>query len=168
LTFVFETSQLLISGDAQLFSKVIIMIIASKEDERSVTDEHAALAEQIKRVATEIDVIWQAAASPAALRDVSQLIASLRELLKIAQLHFEHEERLMAQNNYPGLLSHKRDHEYLIRGLADFTSALVNETVKVSQSIPDNLTSWLSFHAKKYDDGYQEFIRLSGQRPTGS
>jgi hemerythrin len=56
--------------------------------------------------------------------ETKRIIVLLEELLATVWHHFEHEEALMIRNNFTGLISHKRDHDYLIKNLFHFTSAL--------------------------------------------
>jgi hemerythrin-like metal-binding protein len=81
-----------------------------------------------------------------------------QELLEIAKAHFQHEEAIMAKNEFPGLIFHKRDHDYLIKSLNDFTWSLSHGTVPLSADTGVNLRSWLTYHVKKYDDAYVEFM----------
>ena len=64
----------------------------------------------------------------------------------------------MTVNAFPGLIFHKRDHDYLIKSLMDFTSALNHGTTSLSNDMGVNLRSWLTYHIKKYDDAYVAFI----------
>ena len=64
----------------------------------------------------------------------------------------------MANSAFPGFAAHKRDHDYLLKSLINFTSALSHGTVPFSKDMGVNLRSWLTFHIKKYDETYVAFM----------
>ena len=64
----------------------------------------------------------------------------------------------MEKNVFPGMILHKRDHDYLLKNLIDFTASLSHGKVQFSKDIGINLRSWLSFHIKRYDETYADFI----------
>lgn len=121
----------------------------NNKPEKTILDQHRALAEQI-------DIVCRALGK--APLDARQVTVALQELLKVTKAHFEHEENIMAINNFPGRLNHERDHAYLLQGLRDFISSIVDETIPVTPAFDAYLRSWLIYHVKKYDDTLQEFI----------
>lgn len=114
------------------------------------TSEHKSIADQINLIRRELD-----SSSP----DVTRIYESLRALLSMTEKHFKHEEDRMILEGYPGALLHKRDHDYLVKGLREFTSQIVDETATLSPSVGESLQSWLRFHIKRFDEAYQEFLR---------
>jgi hemerythrin-like metal-binding protein len=117
--------------------------------EKTVFDEHRALAEQIDAVCCSL------ARTP---QDTEEAIVTLQDLLKMAKAHFQNEEIIMAASNFAGRLSHQRDHAYLIQGLRGFIGLLADETVPVSPATRGNFRSWLTSHEKKYDNALLEFM----------
>jgi hemerythrin len=113
------------------------------------TKEHQAIAEQINEIRLELEK-----ESP----DTTSVFHSLRKLLEMTQSHFKHEEDRMLINGYPGMLLHKRDHDYLVKGLSEFTSSVVDETAKLSPEVGEELQSWLRFHIKRFDDAYSDYL----------
>jgi len=136
-------------------------LVLSKEADtdlsQSMVDEHRFLEEQIDAASHEIEKFFAARAGQAS-SDVSRIIDLLEQLRDLAQAHFQHEEALMTKNNFPEAVSHKRDHDYLLRSLIHFTSSLSHGTVSFSPDIGVNLRSWLTYHIKKYDKAYVSFI----------
>jgi hemerythrin len=82
--------------------------------ERSIADKHYVLAEQIRIISGKLQIVC-CAANPQAMRDPEQIVFCLQELLNTARMHFRHEEDIMEKNDYPEIVSHKRDHDYLIK-----------------------------------------------------
>jgi hemerythrin-like metal-binding protein len=121
--------------------------------------EHRAIEDQINLIRRELD-----SASPDAMR----IYEYLRSLRSMTEEHFKHEEHWMILEGYPGAILHKRDHDYLVKGLREFTSQLVDETT-LSPSVGESLQSWLRFHIKRFDDAYQEFLsRRKTESQSGS
>src|SRR6516165_2947496 len=123
----------------------------------SITDEHRLLTDQIDAASYEIERFFAAPAKQTEFH-VKRIIDLLEDVRDLAQTHFWHEETLMTKNNFPGAVSHKRDHDYLLKSLIHFTSSLSHGTVPFSSDIGVNLRSWMTYHIKKYDDAYVTFI----------
>jgi len=119
----------------------------------SIVDEHRLLSDRIDAASNEIERFFAVPANQTRL-DIERIIGLLEDLRDIAQAHFLHEETLMAKNNFPGAIFHKRDHDYLLKSLIHFTSSLSHGTVPFSSDIGVNLRSWMTYHIKKYDDAY--------------
>jgi len=125
--------------------------------QRTIIEEHQLLADKIDQAASQIfGLLSNSAHRPPS--EVRSLAESLHDLIATAREHFQHEEALMTKNEFPGLVFHKRDHEYLLRSLIDFASSLSHGTVPVSRDIGVNLRSWLTYHIKKYDEAYVAFM----------
>jgi len=123
----------------------------------SIADEHRLLIEHIDAASNAIDLFFAAPANQAGA-DARRIIALLEDLRDVAQAHFRHEEALMTKTAFPGFTCHKRDHDYLLKNLIHFTSALSHDTVPFAPDIGVNLRSWLTYHIRKYDDAYMAFI----------
>lgn len=67
------------------------------------------------------------------------MLVALRKLIDLAQEHFAHEEESMIDAAFLGMLLHRRDHEYLLRGLRNYMSAFVDITDRPPPSLCDNL-----------------------------
>ena len=135
------------------------------ERRQSIVEEHRLLAEHIDNASKQVELFFSASVNQNP-SDVRQVVVRLEQLLEIAKSHFQHEEALMASHEFPGLIFHKHDHDYLLQSLKNFTSALSHGTVPFSQDMGVNLRSWLTYHIKKYDDVYVGFIESA--RPGGT
>lgn len=113
------------------------------------TNEHKSIADQISLIRRELD-----GSEP----DVTRIYESLRLLLSMTEKHFKHEEDRMILEGYPGTILHKKDHDYLVKGLREFTSQLVDGTATLSPDVGESLQSWLRFHIRRFDEAYQEFL----------
>lgn len=126
----------------------------------SIIDEHRLLTERIDNALYEFERFFAAPTNQTQL-DVKRIITLLEDLRNIAQTHFHHEESLMIKNDFPGAVHHKRDHDYLLKSLIDYTTSLTHGTVPFSPDIGVNLRSWLTYHIKKYDEAYVSFIEAN-------
>ena len=134
--------------------------ITEPELSSSIVNEHRLLAEKIDAASHEIGKFFASAANQTPF-DVKRIITTLEELRDIAKIHFQNEEALMIKNDFPGLVYHKRDHDYLLKSLIHYTSSLSHGTVPFSPDIGVNLRSWLTYHIKKYDEAYVTFLEAS-------
>jgi hemerythrin-like metal-binding protein len=125
--------------------------------ESSVRDEHAELVAKIEMVGNAIGK------TPT---DFDNLVKSIESLLKSTRYHFQHEEDIMFARGYAGLNKHRNDHDYLIRGLEDFLTRLVDKAITAPPELSDNLKGWLEFHIRKYDDAYLEFAETQKEKTT--
>ena len=123
----------------------------------SIIDEHRLLTDRIDAASYEIERFFAAPAKQTEFH-VKLIIDLLEDVRDLAQSHLLHEETLMTKNNFPGAVSHKRDHDYLLKSLIHFTSSLSHGTVPFSSDIGVNLRSWMTYHIRKYDDAYVTFI----------
>ena len=123
----------------------------------SIIDEHRLLTDRIDAASYEIERFFAAPAKQTEFH-VKLIIDLLEDVRDLAQSHFLHEETLMTKNNFPGAVSHKRDHDYLLKSLIHFTSSLSHGTVPFSSDIGVNLRSCMTYHIRKYDDAYVTFI----------
>ena len=123
---------------------------------RTLSAEHQCLAAQIK-------IIEDIMEEPQ--YEAHRMLVALRTLIELAQEHFAHEEESMIDTAFPGMLLHRRDHEYLLKGLRDYISAFVDITDRPPPSLCDNLQSWLGFHCRRYDDAH---LRFAEQRPSSA
>ncbi len=140
---------------------------ASLESPGSIADEHRLLAERIEEASRQIEVFISAPANRTA-SETQRVVALLNDLSQTARSHFEHEETLMTENNFPGLTFHKRDHDYLLKNLMHFISALSHGTLPFSNDIGVNLQSWLTYHIKKYDDVYLAYSERAKPEADGA
>jgi hemerythrin-like metal-binding protein len=123
----------------------------------SIPEEHHVLSDHVDALASQVDLFLRAKANQPA-PDIEPIISLLNELSDIARSHFRHEEDIMKQKEFPGLLPHKRDHDYLLRGLQEFTSFVNGGAEELSNDVGTNLRSWLTFHIDKYDNAYLAFM----------
>ncbi len=72
--------------------------------------------------------------------------------------HFNEEEQLMQQCNYPGLTEHKKEHADFIDKVTDLEEKLKSGKMIISFEITNFLKDWIKKHIKESDQQYSAYI----------
>jgi methyl-accepting chemotaxis protein/hemerythrin len=78
----------------------------------------------------------------------------LQHLIEYTIYHFETEEKLLKEINFPGLAAHHEEHEKLKKEVMDFVDQF-NRGEEIIESLLKFLKYWLQFHILKTD---MEFV----------
>jgi hemerythrin-like metal-binding protein len=76
--------------------------------------------------------------------------------------HFDHEERVLALRNYPGLEDHKRQHELLKAKVQAFRDTLSSGNSQIYIALLRFIKQWLLKHIQKEDKAYSAFLNAKG------
>ena len=82
----------------------------------------------------------------------------LQELIRYIAIHFEDEERLMLSHGFPGLASHRQEHDYFVKRVKHIQESF-QDGDDLSKETLDFLKEWISCHIKGTDQIYAGFIR---------
>jgi hemerythrin-like metal-binding protein len=82
----------------------------------------------------------------------------LSELWFYTENHFKTEEALMQKYNYPGLKSHKVEHQALMNRVADFRRKFENGTLTDVHDLANFLMGWLEGHILVTDKKYSPHL----------
>jgi len=94
-----------------------------------------------------------------------ELLETERTLLHMGEyveFHFQAEEALMRQFEYPGLPLHQAHHDALRSQVRSLVDAYVADHELVPMSVMDFLVGWLSDHIDKHDRAMAAFFRKCG------
>jgi len=83
----------------------------------------------------------------------------LDRLVQYTAAHFAHEERLMRQANYPGLDSHKAEHDALTRKVLDLQADFRAGKTTISVHVLQFLRTWLQQHIQHSDMAFAPYLR---------
>lgn len=98
-----------------------------------------------------------------AKRSNNENIISLIDGMKdYTVMHFNKEEALMKQHNYPHFAQHKKEHEYFIDRVIALEEKIKKGTIIVSFEITSFLRDWLKSHIQNTDKQYTEFFLKRG------
>lgn len=88
--------------------------------------------------------------------------AALQQLTEFAARHFQSEEQLLRQFNYPELDEHQQAHQKILDQLAEIQTGLQDNIVAVQHMIMQFLLDWLTSHTKTVDKQYGQFLNSRG------
>ena len=86
---------------------------------------------------------------------IFDLIAGIKDY---TILHFNEEEQLMQQCNYPGLTEHKKEHADFISKVSDLEEKLKSGKMIISFEITNFLKDWIKKHINESDQQYSAYI----------
>jgi len=122
------------------------MYIETKKS--TIADEHYAITARIESITYLMTTD----------RDASDRVASLlASFTNILRDHFDHEERIMADNKYDGYDAHRKHHAYLYSNLAHYTSCISAGLIPLSKETADTFRGWVNFHVSRFDLAFQEW-----------
>ncbi len=86
----------------------------------------------------------------------------LNDLKNYTIFHFKMEEKYFVEYDYPGSLSHKKEHEGFINKVTEFQEKYNNNKIGLSLEIMDFLKDWLQNHILDTDKKYTSFFNAKG------
>jgi len=93
-----------------------------------------------------------------AAEDAMTIRALAAELYKHTRIHFEDEEGLMRQRNYPGLDSHIESHNRLLGRLTSLSQTIGQGQVD-KNALDALMTDWAMFHIPLDDARFEAFLK---------
>jgi hemerythrin len=92
-----------------------------------------------------------------------QVIAPLFNAMnQYMKFHFEYEEALLEEHNYPHLNLHREQHAALSARLQDMEMKYATGQLSAGAPLLQFLRSWLIDHVGEHDQKYAEFLRQKG------
>lgn len=91
-------------------------------------------------------------------RDRKDVARVLNQLIQYGELHFQDEERIMAQEGYPELESHRAIHEKLIIEIFKLNEELADQSRLLERDITKFLKQWLVDHIVHNDYEFRNFL----------
>lgn len=93
--------------------------------------------------------------------------AILKELVWYTRSHFKAEEVLMKRYAYPGLVSHRAEHDRFREKVAQFVDHFQSGRAVIAVEVSDALLEWLIDHILQCDAAYADFFRCNGIADVG-
>ena len=87
---------------------------------------------------------------------------ALNDLVDYTVYHFETEERLFRKYDYPDYLSHKKEHDDLIKQVLKLTREYERDEVVITADLLSFLEKWLDNHIINVDKKYTSFLNSKG------
>ena len=89
---------------------------------------------------------------------------ALKELVNYTEYHFEREEKMMLDNEYPDFEPHKRQHEEMIDKVHRFCEAYEKDREATIEEMTGFLRTWLLEHINGTDQKYCAHMHARGVR----
>ena len=86
----------------------------------------------------------------------------LNELVDYTKIHFATEEKILEQNKYPKLASHKQEHVNLTNQFLALKHDFENGKVTISIEVLTFLKDWLKNHILGVDQQYSDLLVANG------
>ncbi len=116
-----------------------------------IDDQHRILVDTINQLA-----------SAESLNNHHVVSMIIDELLSYAAFHFNFEEKLMAESNYPYLPEHIEMHKHFVNWVNDFRDDYVTYGKRaLGEPVLKFLKDWLTQHILEEDKRYSAFPKLS-------
>lgn len=89
----------------------------------------------------------------------STVLSALADIADYATWHFDHEERIMRREKFPGLDNHIQQHTALLDGLAGLIAGFETGRADITEATLDFLSAWVLVHLKTEDLELGRWIR---------
>ncbi len=93
--------------------------------------------------------------------DVEQARDALENLVELALAHFEAEERVLSECDYPDLREHILAHNLLLRGILKFRADLRYGRLSVDEAA-EFIATWVLDHIEAEDQQYTSHLHRTG------
>ncbi len=87
---------------------------------------------------------------------------ALKELIDYTKFHFDREEKLMQEHNYPGYEEHVKQHGSMVNKVNDIVANYSQDSEETICETVKFLRDWLINHIQKTDQQYVEFFKDKG------
>lgn len=91
----------------------------------------------------------------------AEMLRLFDDFIDFAKQHFQREEDLMSQHDYPEFLSHREVHRFLEKKMFDYKRAFVAGE-EDRQSTSALMKDWLILHIRGVDKRYSRFLHARG------
>ena len=118
----------------------------------TIDQEHRQLLQQMER-------LFEAVAEGRKRGETERALMLLGEYV---DAHFKHEEELMRQTGYPGLVEHQAIHEDLKSQVQTLVGAFLDNPDPLPAAVIDFLVNWLKDHLGQADRKLAEHLREGG------
>jgi hemerythrin len=92
----------------------------------------------------------------------SVIRAIVEELADYTHTHFQREEALMGQTKYPGLETHRIEHQKLMAKVGEYKAALDSGQNVNTTAVLEFLREWLAKHINRVDKAYASHLNANG------
>ncbi|SKA09590.1 hemerythrin [Trichlorobacter thiogenes] len=87
---------------------------------------------------------------------------ALKQLDEYTNYHFQAEEMLLKQHDYPHLEEHQQAHQHILSRFAHLQAEFHDSPAAMQQNLMQFLLDWLISHTKNVDQQYGPFLNSKG------
>jgi hemerythrin len=87
---------------------------------------------------------------------------ALCDLIDYTKYHFNREEKIMLDNDYPDFESHKQQHQDMIQKISQMEDKYNEKGQEVCEEVCEFLTNWLINHINGTDKQYSQHLNSRG------
>ncbi|MCP4148143.1 MAG: hemerythrin family protein [bacterium] len=96
-------------------------------------------------------------------RQSRELLAGIiTSLVDYTGVHFAAEEKYMQKYNFPGYISHKKEHDNFVKKVTDFQTKHAAGSLMLSMEVMHFLRDWLREHILGTDKKYSAYFKRKG------
>jgi hemerythrin len=109
-----------------------------------------------------IDLINQLHDSMKAGKGNSEISVILNGLSDYTKYHFNSEEKILQENNYPGFIFQQNKHKEFVEKLKEFQQEAGTKSLSISIQVSQFLKTWLVEHILVEDKKYGKYLNGKG------
>ncbi|MEI7613982.1 MAG: bacteriohemerythrin [Betaproteobacteria bacterium] len=98
-------------------------------------------------------------------RDRHEIVQVLNQLIAYAQMHFQHEESIMQQAEYPKLAEHQQIHDSMVETIFTLQQSFEDKDIHFEMDTMKFVKNWMVGHILENDYLFRDF--LSRKSSTG-
>ena len=119
----------------------------------------AKIDQQHQKFTVMLDMLFEAIEAG---RSQDALYEILQELIAYAGYHFDTEEELMVQYQYPEFEAHHQEHETFRAKVLEFQENFLGGGETVAIDVAHFMTHWIAEHVMNTDKKYSPFLNAKG------
>ena len=92
-------------------------------------------------------------------QDKHEISEVFRQLVAYAEIHFQHEESIMAEAGYPKLTEHQKIHETMFETIFELHKSHMEKGLRLEMDTMRFVRSWLLDHILQEDYLFRDFLK---------
>lgn len=92
-------------------------------------------------------------------------LSIIDDLTKYLSVHFHEEHLVMMRANYPGFLSHSKEHQKFTEKIEEFLGAYKKNDEDLGLNMVTFMKEWVRDHTTKMDMQYAEYLLKNTEKP---
>ncbi len=124
---------------------------ADKVGVASIDNQHKSMVETVNKIYNSL-----------LLSKESSALNYLKKFLELVKAHFQTEEKLMRETNFPGFYSHKLEHDRFYKQILNYTDRFHKEFQPIGKEQLEGIRKWFFNHLEISDKKCGKFLHEKG------